>query len=69
MPETTDIPVELPELPTVTFGRTGAVVIGGLATYGAFRLSYDTARKVRKTLEARKARKEIESQDKDNTPQ
>lgn len=61
MPETTDLPVDLPQ-PFVTFGPTGAVVIGSLATYGAVRLSLDTHRKVKETLAARKIRKESEAQ-------
>jgi hypothetical protein len=61
MPETTDLPVDLPQ-PFVTFGPIGAVVIGGLATYGAVSLSYDVRRKVKTTLAARKIRKESEAQ-------
>ena len=60
MPETTDIPVDLPQ-PFVTFGPTGAVVIGGLATYGAIRLSLDVTRSVKATLAARKLNKESEA--------
>jgi hypothetical protein len=65
MPETTDLPVDLPQ-PFVTFGLPGAVVIGGLASYGAVTLSRDVHRKVKSTLAARKIRKEIKA--KDSTP-
>jgi|RhiMethySRZTD1v2_1073278.scaffolds.fasta_scaffold4633410_1 hypothetical protein len=61
MPETTDLPVDLPA-PFVTFGPAGAVVIGGLATYGAVRLSIDTTRSIKAMLKARKARKAAEAQ-------
>lgn len=61
MPETTDLPVDLPQ-PFITFGPAGAVVIGSLATYGAVELTRNSVRTVKSVLAARKARKAAEAQ-------
>jgi hypothetical protein len=66
MPETTDIPVDLPSQYKIEFGPVGCIVIATLTSYGAVSATKDATRKVKSLLAARKARKELEAQA--NTP-
>jgi hypothetical protein len=62
MPETTDLPIDLPREFRIEFGPVGCVVIATLTAYGAVSATQDVVAKVKPILAARKARKESKAQ-------
>lgn len=58
MPETPDIPLDLPERASIVIGPTGSSVIFGLALYGATCLTMDVIRTTKRVRLRRKLRQE-----------